>query len=96
MESKGSLLCSQGPANGPYPEPDAASPHLPILFVHFLLPKLFQIYLPSLRPYVTFHNKLLFNSKELLALAPPASWDTTPCQQSRNCELIIYNVVIHF
>jgi hypothetical protein len=29
MEPKGSLPCSQEPAIGPYPEPDASSSHLP-------------------------------------------------------------------
>jgi hypothetical protein len=28
-----SLLCSQGPANGPYPEPDEISPKLANLFL---------------------------------------------------------------
>jgi len=32
MEPEGSLPCSQGPATGPYPVPDASSPHLPFLF----------------------------------------------------------------
>jgi hypothetical protein len=32
MESKGSLLYFQEPANVPYPEPDESSPQLPILF----------------------------------------------------------------
>jgi len=32
MEPEGSLLCSQEAANGLYPEPDAANPHLPTLF----------------------------------------------------------------
>jgi hypothetical protein len=32
METEGSLLCSQEPITGPYPEPGVASPHLPILF----------------------------------------------------------------
>jgi len=29
MEPEGSLPCLQQPATGPYPEPDASSPHLP-------------------------------------------------------------------
>jgi hypothetical protein len=32
MESEGSLLCSQGPATGLYPEPDKFDAHLPTLF----------------------------------------------------------------
>jgi len=32
MEPEGSLLCSQEPAIGHYPEPDEFSPHLPTLF----------------------------------------------------------------
>jgi hypothetical protein len=32
MESEGSLPYSQQPVTGPYPEPDASSPHLPTLF----------------------------------------------------------------
>jgi len=32
MEREGSLLCSQQPTAGPYPEPDESSPHLPTLF----------------------------------------------------------------
>jgi hypothetical protein len=31
-ESQGSLLCSQEPAIGPYPEPEESSPHPSILF----------------------------------------------------------------
>jgi hypothetical protein len=32
MEPDSSLPCSQGPAAGPYPEPDASNPYLPIVF----------------------------------------------------------------
>jgi hypothetical protein len=32
MKPKGSLLFSQEPATGPYPKPDASSPHLPTLY----------------------------------------------------------------
>jgi hypothetical protein len=32
MEPEGSLSCSQEPATGPYPQPDASSPQLPTLF----------------------------------------------------------------
>jgi len=32
MEPKASLLCSQEPATGPYPGPDASSPQLLTLF----------------------------------------------------------------
>jgi hypothetical protein len=32
MEPEGSLLCSQEPANGPYPDPDDFNPHRPTLF----------------------------------------------------------------
>jgi hypothetical protein len=28
MESEGSLLCSQEPSTGPYPNPDQSSPYL--------------------------------------------------------------------
>jgi len=32
MEPESSLLCLQGPATVPYPEPDTFSPHPPTLF----------------------------------------------------------------
>jgi hypothetical protein len=35
MEPEGSLLCSKQTATGPYPEPDASSPHLPTLFPYY-------------------------------------------------------------
>jgi hypothetical protein len=31
MDPEGSLLCSQEPATGPYPEPDEYSPELPTI-----------------------------------------------------------------
>jgi hypothetical protein len=31
MEAEGSLLCSQEPSTGPYPEPNQSSPYQPIL-----------------------------------------------------------------
>jgi hypothetical protein len=34
MESEGSLLCSQEPATGPYPEEEAASPHVPTIHLY--------------------------------------------------------------
>jgi hypothetical protein len=34
---------------------------------------------PSLRPFVTFYNKLTFYGEELKAHAQPPSWRTTPC-----------------
>jgi hypothetical protein len=33
MEPEGSLLCSQDPATGPYPGPDASSPQIPTIFL---------------------------------------------------------------
>jgi hypothetical protein len=35
MEPEGSLLCSQEPSTGPYPEPDRSSPYHPILSLYF-------------------------------------------------------------
>jgi hypothetical protein len=32
MEPEGLSLCSQEPATGPYPKPDASSLHLPTIF----------------------------------------------------------------
>jgi hypothetical protein len=33
MYAEGSLLCSQEPSTGPYPEPDQSSPYHPILYL---------------------------------------------------------------
>jgi hypothetical protein len=33
MEPEGSLLCSQEPSTGPYPEADLSSPYHPILWL---------------------------------------------------------------
>jgi len=48
MKSKGSLRCLQGIATGPYPEPDASCPHLPIQ-----LPKIYSdiIFSPAPRSF---------------------------------------------
>jgi len=48
MEPEGSLLCSQGPTTGYYPEPDKPSPHPPILFPL----DIFQSYYLSIHAYV--------------------------------------------
>jgi hypothetical protein len=37
LEHEGSLSCSQGPGIGPYPEPDEASPHPPILYLYNII-----------------------------------------------------------
>jgi hypothetical protein len=43
MEPEGSLLCSQEPASGSYPEPDESIPHA---YTHFL--KIYFNILPSM------------------------------------------------
>jgi hypothetical protein len=35
MEPEGSLLCSQEPATGPYPEPDESGSQSSILFLNY-------------------------------------------------------------
>jgi hypothetical protein len=37
MEPKASLLCTQQPATGPYPEPDESSPPFPTVSLRFIL-----------------------------------------------------------
>jgi hypothetical protein len=37
---------------------------------------------PGLRPFVTFHNKLIFYGVDLLPHAQPPSWRITPCRMS--------------
>jgi hypothetical protein len=62
MESEGSLLCSQEPSTGPYPEPDQSSPYhlflslrsIPILSSH-LRPGLPSSLFPS-----GFSTKILY------------------------------------
>jgi len=41
MKSEGSLTCSQKPAAGPYPEPDASSPQLPNLLPTLILSSIY-------------------------------------------------------
>jgi len=45
MEPEGSLLFSQKPVIGPYPEPDESSPHLP---THF--PKIYSNFMIPYKP----------------------------------------------
>jgi len=45
MEPESSLPCLQGSATGPYPKPDAFSPHLPTLFPYYL--PIYAYFLPS-------------------------------------------------
>jgi hypothetical protein len=44
MEPKGSFLCSQEPATGPYPEPDKSSKYNFILFLKKLILIFFPFY----------------------------------------------------
>jgi len=37
MESEGSLLCSQQPTNGPYPDSDESSSHHHIISIRYIL-----------------------------------------------------------
>jgi hypothetical protein len=68
METKGLLLCSQGPATGSYPEPYEAGPQLPtlkslgqilILFPHLSL-GLPSVLLPSRFPRNILYAFLIF------------------------------------
>jgi len=54
MELEGSLLFSQDPTTGTYPEPDASNPHLSTLFPYIL----FDIETRSI-PYSNSHTHFL-------------------------------------
>jgi hypothetical protein len=47
MQPEGSLPRSQQPATGPYPDPDASSPQLPILFLYSNIILHLRLCLPS-------------------------------------------------
>jgi hypothetical protein len=47
MELEDSLLCSQEPSTGPYPEPDQFSPYHPILRSNLILSTHLRLHLPS-------------------------------------------------
>jgi hypothetical protein len=56
MEAAGSLLCSQDPSTGPFPEPDASSPRLPIYF-----PKIYSnVIIPSTPMSSVFPTEILY------------------------------------
>jgi hypothetical protein len=49
MKAEGSLLCSQEPSTGPYPEPDQSNSYQPILSlnIHFNIVHPLRLVLPS-------------------------------------------------
>jgi len=55
MEPEDSLQCSQEPATGPYPQPDASSPHLPTWLSSYLQLGILNGLFPS-----GFLTKILF------------------------------------
>jgi hypothetical protein len=67
MEPDGSLPCSQQPATGPYPEPDASTPHLTTLFPKIHSNVILPFTLVSLFPS-GFPTKILY---ALLMVAYP-------------------------
>jgi hypothetical protein len=69
MEPEGSLLCSQEPSSGPYPEPDRT-------FI--------QRICPDLRPFVALRNKLIFYD-ELLAPRPTPKLEGHSLSAVRYC-----------
>jgi hypothetical protein len=63
MEPEGSLPCSQAPATGLYPEPDASSPHLPAVSLTFILlteHEQFKYKPDSFSPVQKFSRKITF------------------------------------
>jgi hypothetical protein len=75
MRPKDSLLYSQEPTIGPYPDPDASS--------------------PSLRPCVSFHNKIITYGEDMLAHCLTPKLEDYHLSAACNCLLNIFTATLH-